>query len=68
MRAAAGIVYSALALLFALAVAYLLFFLRLDGPILGYALALVFALGSAVTARSAREAFAKSRRGSVNSF
>jgi hypothetical protein len=56
-RRVVGVVYIALAVVFAFSGAYLLSFLIGGGPILGYALAAVFALGSVVCVRSAREAF-----------
>ena len=66
-RLISGIVYAALALMFALVSAYLLFLVIGRGELLAYALVLVFALGSVVALRSARESLSGPRRRNVRS-
>jgi cobalamin biosynthesis protein CobD/CbiB len=61
-RRISGVLYGVLAVVFAVAAAYLSYFVFSQLSFLGCALVLVFLLGSAVSVRSARDAF----RGSTN--
>ena len=67
MRVIAGGTYALLAFIFAVAGAYLLYFAITDRRLLGFGFVLVFALGSAVAIRSARESFARSTADGVRS-
>lgn len=60
-RLMSGVIFAILAGVFALASAYLLYFVIGTGELFGYALVFVFALGSAVAVRSARGSFIESR-------